>query len=199
MKAILAAIAIAAAVPASAITITFDDLSGGGSPIANGYAGLNWNNFFTVNGTNFTGSGYHSGTVSPDNVAFNAFSNPATLSSSTTFSLTRGYFTGAWYDGLTIQAVGTLGGSAVYTQSFIVNASAPTLVTLNHALVDNVVFSSFGGTAHPGYGGCCTHFALDNLTVNGAVPEPASWALMLSGFAFVGAALRRRVTTATFA
>jgi len=32
-----------------------------------------------------------------------------------------------------------------------------------------------------------------------AVPEPASWALMIGGFALVGAAMRRRVTTLRFA
>ena len=37
-------------------------------------------------------------------------------------------------------------------------------------------------------------FALDNVTLNGAVPEPASWALMIGGFGLVGASLRRRRT-----
>lgn len=43
------------------------------------------------------------------------------------------------------------------------------------------------------------NFALDNFTFNGGpvvitdpVPEPAAWALMLSGFGIVGAAIRRR-------
>ena len=37
-------------------------------------------------------------------------------------------------------------------------------------------------------------FALDNLTasVSGAVPEPATWAMMILGFGAVGAGLRRR-------
>lgn len=35
--------------------------------------------------------------------------------------------------------------------------------------------------------------ALDNVSISGgAVPEPASWALMIAGFGFAGAALRRR-------
>lgn len=34
--------------------------------------------------------------------------------------------------------------------------------------------------------------ALDNLSVTTAVPEPASWMMMLAGFGLVGAALRRR-------
>ncbi len=34
--------------------------------------------------------------------------------------------------------------------------------------------------------------------VGGAVPEPASWALMIVGFGLVGGAMRRRATTVTF-
>ncbi len=36
---------------------------------------------------------------------------------------------------------------------------------------------------------------LDGVSLTAAVPEPASWALMLGGFGIVGAALRRRATT----
>jgi choice-of-anchor C domain-containing protein len=38
--------------------------------------------------------------------------------------------------------------------------------------------------------------ALDNVAVNAVVPEPATWAMLIAGFGFVGAALRRRPTTA---
>jgi choice-of-anchor C domain-containing protein len=41
-------------------------------------------------------------------------------------------------------------------------------------------------------GGCCWGAELDNVSVAGAVPEPASWALMIAGFGLVGAAARRR-------
>jgi len=36
-------------------------------------------------------------------------------------------------------------------------------------------------------------FEFDNLTI-GTVPEPASWALMIAGFAMVGFSMRRRAT-----
>ncbi|NNM75849.1 PEP-CTERM sorting domain-containing protein [Sphingomonas sp. ID1715] len=40
----------------------------------------------------------------------------------------------------------------------------------------------------------------NNFTVNfEAVPEPATWAMMIGGFAFVGAAARRRSTKVVFA
>ena len=37
-----------------------------------------------------------------------------------------------------------------------------------------------------------TVFRLDDVSVTGPVPEPATWALMIGGFAMVGATLRRR-------
>ena len=40
-------------------------------------------------------------------------------------------------------------------------------------------------------GGCCYGPALDNVRID-AVPEPASWALMLGGFGLLGATIRRR-------
>ena len=47
--------------------------------------------------------------------------------------------------------------------------------------------------------GCCFGPALDNVSI-GAVPEPATWAMMIGGFALVGGALRsarRRPAIAT--
>jgi choice-of-anchor C domain-containing protein len=40
-------------------------------------------------------------------------------------------------------------------------------------------------------GGCCFGPALDNVRID-AVPEPASWALMIGGFTLLGATVRRR-------
>ncbi len=42
-------------------------------------------------------------------------------------------------------------------------------------------------------------FEFDNLTVGGAVPEPASWAMMLAGFGAMGTVMRRRKVKLTFA
>ncbi len=48
--------------------------------------------------------------------------------------------------------------------------------------------------------GCCWGAELDNVVVSSAVvPEPASWALMLTGFGLVGAAMRRRSAKVAFA
>jgi len=58
---------------------------------------------------------------------------------------------------------------------------------------------AFAGTAHSiDFGGTANQTGYDNITfgsdrpVGGDVPEPAAWALMITGFGLAGASLRRR-------
>jgi hypothetical protein len=56
------------------------------------------------------------------------------------------------------------------------------------------------GSGHVNYNGRDSHWAFDVLNVSaatqsGAVPEPASWAMMILGVGLAGASLRRRRTT----
>lgn len=60
-----------------------------------------------------------------------------------------------------------------FSQLFTATGSSTTLT-----------FASFGGSGNAG-------IALDNVAVT-AVPEPASWAMMILGFGLVGGAMRRR-------
>jgi hypothetical protein len=53
---------------------------------------------------------------------------------------------------------------------------------------------NFGTTSHDNVGPI-----LDNVSASGAVPEPASWALMLGGFGLVGGAMRSRRRNVSFA
>lgn len=48
-----------------------------------------------------------------------------------------------------------------------------------------------------GYGALIDNFAVDVSDYTTAVPEPATWALMITGFGFVGAGMRRRRAEAT--
>ena len=60
---------------------------------------------------------------------------------------------------------------------------------------DLVSFTIAGVGSYP-----TTEFAVDNLVVSGAaIPEPATWAVMLAGFGGVGAAMRSRRRTAAAA
>ena len=87
----------------------------------------------------------------------------------------------------------------------IYDKSGATLLSVSVALTfgafsDPGVYSHYGVTSSNGIGGfsftggASGNTSIDNLVVNSgaAVPEPASWALMIGGFGLAGAALRRR-------
>ena len=174
--------------------INFDDL-GSGVTISNGYDGLNWSNFNALNGVTYGTSGYQNGVVSRNNVAYNAFANPASISATSPagFSLSDGFFTGAWNNGLNITASAVFENATTATQTFTVNTSGPTDEFFGWNNLASVTFTSFGGTS-AGLGGGGTHFALDNLNISltSAVPEPTTDALLMMGLVAVGLGIRRR-------
>jgi hypothetical protein len=171
--------------PGSAATLFFDDIptpnvtvSGFTTgPIPNGYANLQWQNFLAADTRYgpYPVDGYKNGTVSPNNVAFNAAGNPASISGSS-FSLISGYFTGAWNDGLQLRVQAFSGPLMTYDHTYLLNSTAPTLLSLNLLDVTTVTFTSSGGTEH-GYGGGGTQFAMDNIQIT--VPEPSTAGLVI--------------------
>ncbi|WP_315791141.1 PEP-CTERM sorting domain-containing protein [Fischerella sp. JS2] len=181
---IAVSVGIAAAIvytkQAQAVTITFDDLPGSENPIANGYAGLNWKNFYYLNTTSFTPSGYVNGTVSPENVAYNSFEKTVAISTvDNIFDFDSTYLTAAWNDNLTVLVEGFIGGESgqkKYSQTIVLNTQAPTLFTFDFFGIDYLKFTSSGGK-NAGYNGKGTHFAMDNFTFKKKakpVPEPAT-------------------------
>ena len=79
--------------------------------------------------------------------------------------------------------------------------TAQTVNSSSNALFQYIQFRALSTAAQTNSGnGCCgpTNYGLNELRVfdapliGGAVPEPASWALMIGGFGLVGAASRRR-------
>ena len=176
-----------------ATLLNFDTGLTSNVPIPNGYGGLNWSNVVALNADTFVPSGYQNGTVSHAFVALNEDANgvaaTATISNPTPFDFNSVYLTGAWNDGMQILVQGFQGANPAYSQTVTVSYYTPTLFNFNYLGVNSVLLS----VAAPGTviqeGG--TYFAMDNLTVNGSVPEPGTFALLVTGLAGV-AALRRR-------
>lgn len=178
--------AIAAAVmglagAAGATVVTFDDLSGSGT-VPVDYAGITWNGDWT----------YYDGPQDPFNPAsaptrvydvvnegrFN-FASPVT-------------FDGADFAGqdfATLRFDLYLAGALVGSSSSLTTSATPSFLSSGYGgLVDEVRVVSQTPD----------HFVMDNVTYNtnpAVVPEPATWAMMLTGFFGLGAMLRTRRRT----
>jgi hypothetical protein len=87
-------------------------------------------------------------------------------------------------------AVSVNGGSTIGVDYFVVNQMAPpqkyNITTTDGSLIDNLDF-----TFNPGVDGT-KQFRLTAGQGTGAVPEPATWAMMLMGFFGLGALVRRQ-------
>jgi hypothetical protein len=190
------ALLVVGATPAWAAVLTFDDLPNPGDGIVpNGYGGLNWNNFYYLDGVNFSynPSGYQAGVVSPNNVAVNGFGDPATIviNSAATFTFTGAYLTAAWNDGLSVQVQGFANDVLQYDTTVNPSATAPTFFMFNYENVDRLRFASFGGTHHAGYTSYGEHFAMDNFTFE-VIPEPGTGLLVIAGLLGLGGWRRAR-------
>jgi hypothetical protein len=197
---------LAAAEPAWARLVRFDLIPSQGqalNQIPSGWASFDWSqNFWWIDPAedSATGTGYQYGMVSTPNVAFNAAGADVSFRRNAPFELVSFDLTAAWNNGLEVIVTGFRNGAQVNTTTFRVNASGPTLETLNWD-VNRVTFHSFGG-ASAGYDGGIngTQFVLDNLTTmpisapsgafrfSNAIPEAPPWGMMLLGFAGLGLA-----------
>ncbi len=122
----------------------------------------------------------------------------------TAFAVDLGVF---FDDGLTSTPAGA--ASTLYGKTLKISTSqgdfevdtATTQTLTFFGLTSDAAFSSFSISGLSVVGGAST--VLDNVRYGTAVavPEPASWALMIGGLGFVGGAMRRRAlrTTARFA
>ena len=151
--------------------ITFDDLNAttAGIPIYNGYGGLNWNNFYALDGVHYGASGYQNGVITPNGVAYNGYGNTAEITSGSTFTLGGGYFTAAWQN-FNLEVQGYNGASLVYDQTFSLNTISPQYLVFNYANITDARFLTGG-----------TWLAMDNLTIGVVAPVPEPSTLALAG------------------
>ena len=107
-------------------TITFDDLGNEEGPITNGYHGLDWNNFDFLDGPPFK--------TATSLELCRARMSPSTAAglqpnfSRHTLTLTSGYFTAAWNNGLSLEVIGLNGSTNEYDNTYTLNESGPLLI-----------------------------------------------------------------------
>lgn len=191
---IMAGAALACAMPAAAAVIDFDDLAGDARMIANGYAGLDWDNFYVLNPlVDMPDSGYNFAATSGTNIAYSGYDAPAAIAGLAGKRLESGYFTAAYSDGMTVSARAFNGDVLVHEKDFLVTTTGATRIDFGWSGITRVAFSSSGGIDQM-FDMSGSNFAIDDIAFSdfGAVPEPASWAMMIAGFSVIGGMLRAR-------
>jgi hypothetical protein len=145
------------------------------STIPDGYGGLSWSNFGVLDGSIRPASeGYHTGLVSPNNVAFNFYGDPASISlSGGLFNLDSAYLALALNldTSLSVQVQGLVGGTLLYDNTYTVHRDVPTFIDFDYRGIDRVVFITSPAQ----------QFALDNLTVTIPEPEPTTVGVVVCG------------------
>ena len=163
--------------------------------ILDGYGDFDWVNFGVICGYCVPGSGFDTGTVSGDNVAFNAWAEAASITSSNIFDFDGAYLTAAWRNGLNITVAGYENDSLLYSTTVVVDTTGPAWFDFNYVGIDRLEFDSFGGEDVSIYRSG-EHFAMDDFTSTPSTPisNPSPGAILLGsiGVGLVGWLRRRR-------
>ena len=174
--------------------LTFDDVFSQDGYIPNEYGGFDWVNFGVIRNIDAPGSGFDTGTVSGDYVAFNAWAEAASITSSDIFDFDGVYLTAAWRNGLNITVAGYENDSLLYSTTVVVDTTGPAWFDFNYVGINRLEFDSYGGVDVFLYGSG-EHFVMDDFEFTPpAMHSPSPGALLLGsiGVGFVGWLRRRR-------
>lgn len=152
-------------------------------------------------------AGFHRSMVSGDTIAYaSGFGSIKARPGDTNFDFFSTYLTSGWRDNLNVTVSGLRDGSTFYTQNLIIGDDAPVLVNLNFFDIDEIRFSSSGGTflypngnslggfVNPSNAFSTPVLVFDNMNIAAAapVPEPEIYAMMAVGLGLLGWTRRRQ-------
>ena len=180
---LLTACLVTASSGSFASVITFNNLTGNGSAIPDGYAGMNWHNFYLMN-------------ASPTPVdaamvsyAYNQGGTAASLSSTSDFNLASAWLGTEWSARLAVEVVGLEDGKVVDHKIVALIEGAPQQVNFNWTGIDQLSFSPLGAATTTGL----LQFGVSELVINpgAATPEPATLLLLTPALGLVASQLRK--------
>jgi hypothetical protein len=174
---LLAACLLAVSSFVSAEVSTFNSLPGNGKPIPNGFAGLDWLNFYHMNRIMLLPPAAMiqlAGGVPPTTTfAYNNGGAPASFSASDTFTFNSAWLASDGSSPMTVEVVGLLGGNVVDRTMLVLRNPVPTQEVFNWSGIDGVRFVPQTSASSNGK----LQFALSQMVINGvtaSVPEPGS-------------------------
>ncbi len=195
MRRLLAALSLAALalVPtaAHAQTLGFDNLACGSGAAVGTYQTFSFNGFLCYDATvvNAFPNNLANGVKSFNNVIYNRSGSGATITRANPFTFTSAWVTAARANyAETYRFTGRHNGVTVGFVD-VLTGNLPQFVTFNFVGIDSVLFTNISNPSSN------AGLLMDDVTFNGAVtttPEPASIALLATGFAGLLAVGRRR-------